>query len=378
MSKVVPARTSRWRSILANTLLLAASLLFAAGLAEIAIRLIVPQQLILMRPDLWQPADTVGWVRRPNVDAQVNTGERTVRLITDHEGFRVGAAGRRSGVPVLLLGDSFMEALQVDYEHSLAGLLDNSLSEVTGTTVAVRNAAISGWAPTQYLARARTLLPREDYGLVITALYVGNDARPERVDYFPPRPSTQLPLRVPRELSRMELISAVLYPLNNLLEGRSHLYVMLRKRLETLRMRTGTSAQYFPPEFLKSEVNAERWRLTAEVSEEIAALARAHSAQALFVLLPSDFQIDPSNFHQQVRGFGLDTAAVDLDQPSRRLEEELTSRGLHVVNVLTEFRQLHDAGQGLYGKTDKHLSPAGHEALARLLTPAAAELLTQR
>jgi lysophospholipase L1-like esterase len=364
--------------LLANTGLLTASIVVALVVAEIALRVLSPQQLILLRPDLWQPADTVGWLRRPNVDAQVNTGERLVRFLTDHEGFRVGATGRRDGIPVLLLGDSFMEALQVDHEQSLAGLLDRSLSDAAGSPVAVRNAAISGWAPTQYLARARTLLSREQYRLVITVLYVGNDARPERVDYIPPRPPAERHhFRIPKEASWDELVSAMFYPLNDLLEVRSHLFVLLRKQLETLRMRTGTSAQYFPPEFLTSEANAKRWTLTADVSREIEELARAHGAEALFVLVPSDFQVHPSNFFRQVRGFGLDAAAIDLDQPSRRLEEELSARGLRVVNVLSEFRHLDAAGQALYGSTDTHLSPEGHRALSRAVTPVAAPLLAR-
>jgi hypothetical protein len=377
MNTSATQRPSRWKRTLANALLLATSLLFAAGIAELGVRIVQPQQLIILRPDLWQPADTVGWIHRPNVDAEVNTGERTVRLITDHEGFRVGAAGRRSGVPVLLLGDSFMEALQVEHEQSLAGLLETSLSEVTGSPVAVRNAAISGWAPTQYLARARALLPREDYRLVITALFVGNDARPDRVDYTPPRATAERQrFRIPREFSGTELVRSTLYPINDLLEVRSHLFILLRTRLATLRMRTGTSGGYFPSEFLKSELTAPRWKIAGDVSQEIAELAEAHGAQALFVLIPSDFQVNSANFHQQVRGFGLDTTAIDLDQPSRRLEEELTGRGLRVVNVLAAFRQLNEDGESLYGDTDLHLSPAGHEALARLVTPAATALLT--
>jgi hypothetical protein len=123
----------RWiRMAVVNGGLFVTSLVLAAGVAEVGVRIAAPQQLILIRPDLWEPADTVGWLRRSNVDARVNTGEGTVRLITDHDGFRVGEERRRTGVPVLLLGDSFMEALQVDHEQSLAGLLDISLSAATG------------------------------------------------------------------------------------------------------------------------------------------------------------------------------------------------------------------------------------------------------
>src|SRR5687767_14867266 len=105
MTGEVRKSASRWPRIGANVVLLISSLCVAAGLAEVGVRVTAPQQLISLRPDLWQPADTVGWLRRPNVSAHINTGERTVRLITDRDGFRVGEHGRRSGTPVLLLGD---------------------------------------------------------------------------------------------------------------------------------------------------------------------------------------------------------------------------------------------------------------------------------
>src|SRR5438093_849000 len=118
-------RGARLREALVNVGMVSVSLSLAFGLGELAVRFVAPQQLIVKRPDIWQPADTLGWTRRPNVNTTINTGERTVRVITDHDGFRVGGAGRvESKRRILLLGDSFMEALQVEYEQSLARLLE--------------------------------------------------------------------------------------------------------------------------------------------------------------------------------------------------------------------------------------------------------------
>jgi hypothetical protein len=368
---------SRWKRIVANCVLLGVSLLFAAGAAEVGVRVAAPQQLISLRPDLWQPADTVGWLRRPNISGEINTGERTVQLITDADGFRIGEHGRRTGIPVLVLGDSFMEALQVSHEQSLAGLLESTVSRAIGQPVAMRNAGMGGWSPTQYLARARSVLPHEDYRLVITAIYVGNDAPEERRDYVAPREAApRHSFRWPRALSKREFVEAALRPLNDALEVRSHLFMMLRNELEVVRMKTGTSPNAFPSEFLKSEANDPRWTIAADICAEISELARQHGAQSLFVLVPSDFQVDPAHFYEQVRGFGIDTATVDLDQPSRRFKEELTRRRLTVIDVLSDFRGRHEAGARLYGEVDKHLSPEGHQALADILSPVVVQMLT--
>jgi hypothetical protein len=366
----------RWKTVAGNLALLTASLFLTIAVGEVAVRVVRPQQLVMIRPDLWEPADTVGWLRRPHVNSTINTGEGSVRLITDGDGFRVGESGRAEGLPVLLLGDSFIEALQVEYEESLAGHLETSLDDALGEPVAIRNAGMSGWSPGQYLARARELLPRERYGLVIAALYVGNDAQPVRHDYTPPRqPVARHEFRFPRALSKRELLDGVLHPVNETLEVRSHLYVLLRRRMELLRKKMGLSANYFPVEFQKSEATSERWRVTAEVCADLAELARQQGVETLFVLIPTDFQVNPNKFDEYVRGFGLDTATVALDQPSERLNDELTRLGLHVVDALPRFRELQAGGASLYGVVDEHLNAAGHEALAEVVVPAAVELL---
>jgi hypothetical protein len=371
-------RISRRSARLFAFVLLVISVGFATGMAEVAVRIAAPQQLIMLRPDLWEPADTVGWDRRPNVSAEINTGEGKVHLVTDAEGFRVRQTGRREGIPVLLLGDSFMEALQVEYEQSLSGVLDDLLSKELGKPVAVRNAGINGWAPSQYLLKARALLPHNDYRMIVTAVYVGNDAPPIKVDYFPPRQRVERhTLRLPRNLSVGEFIDAGLRPVNDFFEVRSHLFILLRKQLETLRMKSGTSPTYFPNEFLKTEANAERWQIAADFCSQINELAKQKGIPALFVLIPSDFQVDPEKFNQYVRGFAIDTTAVDLDQPSRRLAEELSKRGLNVIDPLTRFREMHNSGQRLYGKVDQHMNAAGHQALGEIVAPVAAKLLEQ-
>jgi hypothetical protein len=209
-------RLPQIRRALVNMGLVAGSLLVALLLAEVAIRLIAPQQLILVRPDVWQPVDTVGWRFRPNLDTKVNWGERTVRLYTDQDGFRVGRAGRANAPPsrrVLLLGDSFMAALQVGYEQSLAGLLESDMH------IAVRNAGQAGWDPPQYYLGAREALARDTFGLVVVSVYLGNDVVTSRPERIPPRVPVEIHhLRVPHSLAKAEVVDALVRPVNDYLE----------------------------------------------------------------------------------------------------------------------------------------------------------------
>lgn len=368
-----PAPSDAPRAPLATRLafglvLLCLSGCFALGAAEIAVRLAAPQQLIEIRPDLWQPIDTLGWGHRPDVSVLMNTGERTVTVRTDRDGFRVGTEGRRDAASqVLLVGDSFVEALQVEYEQSFGHLLERGLADSLGRSVAVRNAGIGGWNPNHYLLRTRALVQRDSFALVVVAVFVGNDAISRRVDAMPPRtPVERHRFRLPRGLAGAELRDALLAPVNDALEVRSHLYILFKNQLSTLRMRMGLTADYLPQVYRRDEAGAERWDLTAEVSRDLAAAAAARGVPTLFVLVPERFQVYDDEFRRYLAGFGVDSSLVDVEQPTRLLREAFEARGLRVVDALPVFRAA-SGGERLYGTVDQHLSPRGHQVLAELL-----------
>ena len=201
-------------------------------LCELLVRLVIPQQLIIERPDVWYPVPGLGWQKRADVDTTINSGERTVRIRTDRYGFRIGQAGRSPAeFNVLLLGDSLMEAIQVEYEDSLAGLLELQLAERLETGVAVWNTAVAGWGPSQYLIQARDALALRQFDLVLVCLFLGNDAEADRITSFPPRPEiNRHSFRYPRKATWKEFVRAVMSPANDLLERRSHLFQLVKVR----------------------------------------------------------------------------------------------------------------------------------------------------
>ena len=362
-----------------NLLLACVSLCVAFGMGEGLVRLVAPQQLILKRPDIWQPIDTLGWVHRPGVNTTINTGEGTVRLITDRDGYRVGPAGRIDGKKrILLLGDSFMEALQVEYERSFAGLLETRLAQRLGEPVAVRNTGVGGWDPPQYLVAERRALARERFDLVLVAVYLGNDVVPRRIERFAPRAPVEVhPLRWPRRLDASELIDAVLYPINDFFEVRSQLFIFVKTRAEAMRARLGLTAEEFPIDLLRREADSPRWSVTGEICRDIREAARAHGVPVLFVLVPAPYQVDSADFAQALRQFEIEPGAVDLEQPNHLLAEVLRRYRLTILDALPEFRREANTGAHLYGRVDRHLSPEGHDVLERLVEPAVAASLSR-
>lgn len=362
--------------VLGILLLLAVSGGIGLLVAELAVRVVSPRQLIQIRPDVWHAVDSVGWLRRPSIETHINTGERTVTIRTDGDGFRIGESGRQEGrKSILLLGDSFMEALQVEHEQTTAALLERRLAAAGLDSVVVRNAGVSGWSPNQYRIFARSELARTRYDLVIVAVFVGNDVVRARLDRVPPRvPVERRRLRFPHSPAPRELVDALAAPVNDALEVRSHLYILLKNQLSTLRMRLGLTADYFPQWYRRSESGHPGWDITVGLLRDLAADAAERGVPVIFALVPERLQVHDDDFLRYLSGFDIDPADVDLEQPSRVLRERLTAAGLTVVDALGPFRSAADSVR-LYGTVDQHFTPEGHALLADLVLPAATSLL---
>ena len=127
---------------------------------ELALRIFLPPDS--PRPFEFRiPHPTLGWVLQPNTTYVNQLPEGTVTVTYNSQGWRdlEHEVEKPEGVfRILVLGDSFMEALQVEYEESLAGWIERESVSTFGAETAVRNAAVGGWDPPQYLIRARQLL----------------------------------------------------------------------------------------------------------------------------------------------------------------------------------------------------------------------------
>jgi hypothetical protein len=89
--------------------------------------------------------------------------------------------------------------------------------------------------------------------------------------------------------------------------------------------------------------------------------------------------VDRTLFEAHVELLGVDPDAVDLEQPSRLLLEQLGARQLAAVDATPALRAAWRAGErGLYGRVDTHLEPEGHRVVAELLEPRLSELLLTR
>jgi hypothetical protein len=106
-------------------------------------------------------------------------------------------------------------------------------------------------------------------------------------------------------------------------------------------------------------------------------VAATYHTPTLFALIPAPYQVDTADVAEALGEFKIDAAAVDLDQPNRLLVDAMRPYRLNVFDALPEFRRREHAGARLYGSVDRHLSPAGHDALERLVEPVVTPYLSR-
>ncbi len=338
-------------------------------------RLFFPQELVLIRPDIYYSVDNgTGYAHRPNIDTTVNIGEGSVRLITDEQGYRIGEDPQDSSladIRILALGDSFLEALHVEYDDIMTSLIETDLSTITGQQVQITNTGVAGYNPNHYLSVLRQTPSLETYDIVLVFVYVANDIVSNRVDDIPPRaPTLRHDFRLPDNLSRSELIDAVIYPINDFLEERSHLFIVFKNATDTLLARLGLSGSYFPKSLLSANAGIDDWEITIEILADIANETGELGIPAVFVLLPANIQVDEDEYEWYQTAFNVDAETVGLDLPSSILGTLAESHDLNWFDSLDALRDAYADGEyNLYGHIHKHFTVDGHRVVADFVTP---------
>jgi hypothetical protein len=334
------------------------------------VRLLAPQSLILLRPDIYVPIERLAWTHAPDVDTRVNTGEREIRWRTDDQGMRIGGdLSNPSEMTLLALGDSYLEAMQVEYEDTMTALLEKRLSTRQGSSIRILNTGVGGWDPNQYRIQLEEILGNQRIDGIVVFVFLGNDIISYHADSYPPRQAIpRHAFRPPRSLEWHELVSAVAYPINDFLETRSHLFILIKTRLKYALIKMGLTAYYFPETLLKNQASSGNWKITADLLEEIAVTGKHHDLKTLFVLLPSPSEANPEEGLEMANAFGITSEEIDLDQAHLILSEQLRRRKLSAIDMTPALRAaIRERMPDVYGRVDNHLGRGGHQVVANTL-----------
>jgi lysophospholipase L1-like esterase len=371
------SRGSILRRAIARIVLLSVSAALALVAAEVAVRIVKPQPVLLVDRGLYAADSPSGYRLQPGFRGRIsNRVEFDTQIAVNRDGLRGPEIGpKRPGrLRVLVLGDSFAFGVGVEEAQSYPRRLE-ALLRGRGIDAEVLNAGVPGYGLGEeadwFERHGRQLEP----DFVIVTSFLGNDFQ----DAAPGQPKAEV------VDGALQVVGERSSPLSRALYYHSHLYVALKTsgfggRLRRLLGRPSP----LDARHLESELDLYRKRAegafdstgAAEIDAACARLTQAvGETPTLLVLVPSLLQVDPAEWSKALAAFRAEPARYDPRQPNEWFAE--TSRwgdSVPIVDVAPRFAAAIRGGAKVYLPIDKHLTPAGYALLAEEVAKRVEEL----
>lgn len=370
-----------------------ASALTSFLLAELLLRVVVPDRPLVTIPD-----PIAGTFRRPSLsfrysdegDAWVSINRHGQRDIERDQG-KSGDTWR-----IAVLGDSYAEAFQVDLEETFWNLLETKLNECGAfdKRVEVLNFGVSSYGTAQELLTLRHRVWPFHPDLVLLAFLTGNDVRNNSK-----RLETETPLRPFFEVADDGSLrlddSFVRDP--RFLRSRSPFFSVLRSGSDHLRLlqlvsraryalsqraslrraaggaRTGQEAGIDHQVYFETADArwTEAWRVTERILAQMNDEARQRGVGFRVVTLSSGIQVHPDA--EQTERFVRELGIGDIFLPDKRVAAIGARHGFPVIVLAPRLQRiareeqvyLHGFGSNLGGG---HWNENGHRHAAELIT----------
>jgi hypothetical protein len=260
---------------------------------------------------------------------------------------------------ILVLGDSFMEAVQVSLEDSFARRLER-LHAADGRAVEVINAGISGWGTDDQLAYLRLYGSRFRPDLVLVGMTLHNDVSDNlSSDWYEFRDGQLLPQPVP-------LFSAFDYrrlQVQTFLAAHSQIYQALFRAWRARDFSAGAKALDAYVANLVSATQApdvaRGWAKTEALFDELTREASAAGARSAVFLIPLWIQVDPARL-EDFRARHPESGSLALRAPQERMIAWGARARVPVIDLQAAFAAEQARGVTLYLERDGHWTPAGH------------------
>ena len=338
------------------------SIAIALLIGELAVRTLYPQQLgiwtytrdglTLHLPNMSQHSQRFGYDIKTN---SLGMRDREHKIKKAESVFRI-----------LVLGDSFMEALQVKFEDSFASLLEIRLRNEVGRSVEVINASVSGWGTDDEL----TYLMREglkmDPDLIIVAMTLHNDVNDNLLEEYHSFQGGRL---YQRPVSLVPWPSFALLKVKEWLAANSHMYqVFLRANRINWASAEAKNLDSHVIDLLR-RIPTKRmefgWSMTQQLFEKIMVAGRSNNATVVVVLLPLYVQVYPDGLGAVLKTFNLREEEIDRLKPQELMMNFGRTIKLPVLDLLPIFWDAKArCNCSLYVEGDGHWNEEGHKVAA--------------
>lgn len=343
-SQLPTRRQSLRRDLVAKFVLFIAATAIAFLMAEVLLRLFVEQET----KRLASYDEDIGWRGRPNGRGVYHRNKDNI-----HVPFRYNNLGFRdddlnpkpSGSErVLLLGDSFAESLEVEYDRIFHELLEQRLQSKRGDDAEVVILGSQGYSTAQELLAFRKFHELVSADSVLMLFYTGNDFEDNVRKQFAYLDEAGV-LRMPE--NRDSQVRRHYLTVKRWLYESSHLVFLLKNRLESVtqtRFSAGSKETSEQSEQYKQDITA---KLILRTRDEV----EATGAKFGLVIIPTRDELkDPQS----------GTVARVVDVCARNLIHHLDLSGV----LMPEY----------FFETDMHFNESGHVVVAEELEKFLAQL----
>jgi lysophospholipase L1-like esterase len=373
-------------------LLVARSLAVLAGV--LAPLLLLEAALRMFGPILPGNYDTGHYLQRharlghfnvPGFDGWIKTSEFTTRVTISPLGLRDprSAYERPADVfRVLLLGDSFVEGVQVDASKTVAAQLEASLQRQSSRPVEVINAGVAGYGTGQEMLLFEQEGVRYQPQVVVLVVFLGNDIGDNSFRPDPQR--AEQTSRPTFELDSERMIRVVPgAPPDSSPDPRQVLRdcCLLYNVFETgvlLKLGSGPvrdqpevewDGRYLVRSLYEKEPDGEMeraWRITERLLGLLRDRVRSENVQLVIVGAPDWLALDQAAWAERMGGSRAASGRYAPDAPSRMLSNIAGRIGAPYVDLLPILARV-STDEPLYFPIDTHWTPAGHALVAHAI-----------
>ena len=293
---------------------------------------------------------------------------------------------------IAVLGDSYMEAFQVDFENSFPSLLQHKLQHkgtLAGKKIEVINFGCAGYGTARELIMLQQRVWKYKPDLVLLAFLTANDIRDNsktlnKVDYIPyyyldkdkVLQLDQSFLQSDAYLNRSGFAARFFYAaINNirLLQLTNDIRLRLRSSIDTDRNDKQTEAGlddliYLPP---NSPVWEDAWNVTEALILKMRDEVVSHNARFQVVTLSNGIQVSPNKDKKQstLKKLGIDS----FFYPDTRIREFAQKNDIKLISLAPELAEIAESEEVYFhgfentGLGSGHWNETGHLYAAEIV-----------
>jgi len=315
---------------------------------------------------LFEGDPELGYRLKPHARTRFVTSEFAADIAVNGAGFRDDnelGPKEPNERRILILGDSIVLSVQVDFAKTFGALLERRLNERTSTTrYRVINGGVQGYGPVEEQLYFHKVVDLVKPDLVIAVVFVGNDAE----EAFGSRAKLNRDGR-----SSPAAVSESFVTRLRRLVRRSMVLQIVRTRILSATERFTTTLAPPEPPLQSYAANpapriGEGLTISRSSLQDIAATASAAGARTGIVLMPARFQVDDADYGRLAATVADSGGTLVRDAASDRFRSALAPIGVPILDVLPDLRAALP-GPDLFFQQTVHLTPRGHEIVAASL-----------